>query len=244
MTGACLAFVALFVHAAAPDGKAWRQSFEDQTPGAIPAGWRYAWGERADDLLMISNLRSLSAHNSVLVDRSSGTNTDMWGAAVRLPEIRDQWAVVTIPFLVEGKGHDAWFNFDIRALKDSRVVRVNIRTLDIELASTAAAGRQVDQVSLGRLEPGTWHRLRLWLPTRDARQDSLVCALERREGNAWTAVNRVRLRAQPPAESYGELFVNLLIDKRGFDVYMDDLEFEQSAAAPDSPATGTNQARR
>lgn len=216
-------------------GLPWRQTFDEQLPGQLPAGWRRWWGEQGDDLFLVSNVRSLSPPNSVLVDRSTGANQRMWGAGVSLPIVPGQWAELTMPFFVEGAASQVEFGLEARAAKgDLRVFAMSVWRREFRVHSyTGRDQEKADSGSLGQLETGIWYRLWLWLPTAEGRQQQLLCILQQRRKQDWEPLGRLVLKAIPPKEPYGALLVNLMPDKRNFNIYLDDLCFQQAAAWPE-----------
>jgi hypothetical protein len=108
MLALCLALLV-----GADDKVTWTQDFEDRVAGSEPGGWGGKWGTQDDDLLIVSNVRSVSGEKALLLDRTGG-NTAMWGVSKSFPDVKEGWIRLSFAFLVEGAGHDARFGFEIR----------------------------------------------------------------------------------------------------------------------------------
>lgn len=202
----------------------WQQDFEQQIPGERPAKWAYGWGNPGDDLLVISNMRSVSGRQSLLLDRM-GENEAHSGCFTRLPEVTSGWAVLSWCFLVEGRGHDACFGVEVResSLK-TRVVAVGVSDRRVRLTDANYG----NAVLLGTYQEAAWYRIRLWLPTAAGHQKQAWGQLEARneEGTWELCAPRQAVPWTGAGPQYGAPMVDTTQGKRGYRLYLDDFRIE------------------
>jgi hypothetical protein len=208
----------------------WRQTFDHQLPGQTPHDWRLSWGDVGDDLLEVSNLRSLSGGNSLLLDRMSGEQATMAGWSTAFPQVAERWLAFSAAFLIQGHADAVRCGLELRgANPGERVLAVGIDGRAARLAtpdgqSTAPLGEYVED---------GWYRLRLWLPTLGGAQDHALGRLERRGAdNVWQPVGALgRVPAKAPAGGYGTFMPVTWPGKRGYLLFLDEL----TAEAGDTP---------
>lgn len=210
----------------APTSPLVRQTFDEQIPGDVPDGWRKLWGEQGDDQLIVSNFYAVSGKKSLLLDRQSSTNTAQWGFGKPFPDIKDGWCVVSFDFLIEGAGNDTAIGVELRPAggPTARSLAVGIGGLKVNVAGPTFN----NSTTVGAYEPGKWHRLTLWAPTREGKQTTGYATLEARDATGgWKAVGPTVSVPSTFEKEYGFLQMNVAPNKRGFKLYVDDVTVEQ-----------------
>ena len=215
----------------APAAPALLQNFDDQVAGDVPTSWIKLWGEQGDDQFTISNLKSVSGKNCLLLDKQSSTNTKMWGFGRPLPAMEEGWYMTSLDFAVEGAGNDisVWIELRARGGTNERVCVLGIAGQTVTMSSPD----WTHSVVLGPLAPGTWNRVTLWTPTTHGGQASAFGLLENRVSDAWKAVgSKQSVPSAAPKGGYGFLEFNTTPDKRGYKLYVDDVQVSQAANVP------------
>ena len=202
------------------------QNFDEQIPGDVPTSWARLWGNQGDDQFVVSNMKSVSGKHSLLLDRQTGTNTEMWGFGRPLPAMDDGWYVMRFDFCVDGAGSDVRLGFELRAQGGApeRACALSLDGLALNLQSSDSK----HAVQVGQIVAGTWYRVTLWTPTSKGNQSTAYATLERFHGATWKPEGTVQsVPAVAPKGGYGYLEVNTAPEKRGFDTYVDDVLVEQ-----------------
>ena len=230
---ALLLFAVPLMACAAVGQDARRQDFDSQLPGEWPHGWRHAWGQKGDDLVLVTNLRSVSGRQSFLLDRASGTNTAQWGVQTGLPAFADGWVSLAFAFCIEGKGVNAHVGIELRngpkrALSLSfRFNTLTVRTNLPKPPAGLAGGR------LGRYQPGHWYRVRLWLPTRAQPGPRAWASLEGPTAKGYVPMGQpVPVACKVAQQPSPLLMLNLAPNRRGFRFFLDDLTCRRVPAPP------------
>lgn len=108
----------------------WKADFRGPLPGMPPEEWKCLWGTMGDDLVIISNVNTLSGR-AMEIDRS-GSNPGMWAYGTKTADVPDGTAIFHIPFRLEDGGVNAAFGIEIgtrkgRYLAISEAARQNIQ---------------------------------------------------------------------------------------------------------------------
>lgn len=218
------------VPARAADASGWQEGFEQSVPGDQSKVFRKSWGEQGDDAFVISNEVAASGEKSLLFDRTSGTNTRMWGLAAVLPDIKTDWAVLSFSIYIQGAGNDANLSFEIRdrQSKSASLASITFKGRNFSLFS----GGFKSSVDLGVYKPQVWYRVSLWLPTQGGTQNKAYAVLEESDGKGgWIAGKMQSVNAEAPANAFGTLMIVVPPEKRNFRVFLDDFSF---AGKPES----------
>ena len=211
-----------------------QQDFDAQAPGEWPRGWRHAWGQKGDDLFHVTNLRSVSGRQCILLDRSSGTNTAQWGVQTGLPTFTDGWFSLAFAFCMDGKGNNAHLGIELRNGGANRALSLGFRFNTLAMRTHVpdppeglAGGR------LGRYKPGHWYRVRLWLPTRAQPGPTAWASLEHLTAKGYEPLGQPRPVACTLAQGASPLLMlNLAPNRRGFRFFLDDLTCRRVPAPP------------
>ena len=213
------------------------QDFEAGVPGTSRSGWQHTWGQKDDDLLIISNVQAASGEQALLLNRAH--NTAQWGAQKSLPAIDKGWLFLSVAFRVEGKGDRAHFGVELRngnnrALALSfRFGRVSVATKLPAIPTERAGG------GLGLFAEDRWYRVCLWLPSRALPKADGRARLERRTGDGWAAVGQdVRVACDLARKASPLAMLCLSPGRTGFRLYLDDLLCEKKSS-PTSRTTKT-----
>lgn len=214
----------------AADTPVWQENFEKSVPGDAVKGWNKSWGEQGDDAFVVSNEVAASGEKSLLFDRTTGTNTKMWGFSTRLPDIQKDWAVFSTCLYIQGAGNDANLSFEIRDIKSRAESLASFSFLNKKF--TFFSGDRKSRVDLGEYKPQTWYRVTLWMPTKEGDQKQAYAKLEESDGKGgWQAGTLQSVPGVAPENGYGILMLVVPKDKRNFRVFMDDF---QLASQPES----------
>lgn len=138
------------------------QDYEDQLPGEWPQGWKRLWGDSTEDILTLSNMKSVTGNQSLIFDRLS---QKMFGLSCELPRLAPGTAAeLSWFFLIEGAGYNASFSFEIRQgnQRDHPLGHVSFGSRNISLFP-AKRGRKSKE-SMGKYAEGVWHRVVLSFP--------------------------------------------------------------------------------
>ena len=207
------------------------QNFDEQIPGDVPTSWARLWGSQGDDHFIVSNMKSVSGKHSLLLDRQTGTNTEAWGFGRPLPAIADGWYVTQFDFCVDGAGSDVRLGFELRAQGGTpeRACALSLNGLTLYLQSFDCK----HTARVGQIVAGAWYRVTLWAPTPKGNQDTAYATLESFHGTTWKPEGTVQsVPAAAPKGGYGYLEVSTDPDKKGFEVYVDDVTVEQRVGNP------------
>ena len=206
------------------------QHFEDRVPGERPSGWRHAWGDKADDLLIVSNLQSAAGRQALLLDRAE--NTAQWGAQTGLPTIDHGWLALSFAFRVEGKGDRAHFGIELRN-GTTRALAMSFRFSHLTVVTKLPkAPKEWKGGSLGSYRESKWYRVRLWLPSRSLPQAIARAQLESATATNWEAVDPAVPVACELAQRPSPLLMLCLSPGRtGFRLYLDELVCSREAPA-------------
>jgi hypothetical protein len=218
--------VAVMAPAVADTAPALSQKFDDQIPGDAPAGWVKLWGDQGDDQIMVSNVQTVSGNCSLMLDRQNGTNVKMWGFGRPLPALQDGWYVTRFDFLVQGSGSDIAVGFEMRAQGggNERMCEVALNGMNVNLSNPD----WTHTMALGQIVAGSWYRLTLWTPTSNGKQTMAYATMENRPAAVWKVMGPAQsVPSAAPKGGYGFLEINTIPDKRGFELFIDDLEVEQ-----------------
>lgn len=209
----------------AAEGLVWKEDFEQSVPGDQPKGFAKSWGEQGDDAFVISNEVAASGDKSLLFDRTTGTNTRMWGYAAKLPDVQKDWAVLSACLYIQGAGNDATMGFEVRDVKSSASALASFSFRGRKFILSAPGFKK--HVDLGEYKPQTWYRVTLWLPTQQGDQKQVHALLEESDGKGgWTQPNKMQsVDAAAPANGFGTLMIVVPPEKRNFRVFMDDFQF-------------------
>jgi len=220
----------LLLAAAAGAEELLHQGFEDRVPGETPSGWRHAWGNKADDLLIVSNVQSAAGRQALLLDR--GENTAQWGAQTALPAIDRGWLALSFAFRVEGKGDRAHFGIELRnGTKRALALSFRFSRLTV-VTKLPKAPAKWKGGSLGAYRENQWYRVRLWLPGRSLPTAIARAQLERATRAGWEAAGPAVPVACDLARRPNPLLMLCLAPGRtGFRLYLDELTCASSAPA-------------
>ncbi|MFA6271061.1 MAG: hypothetical protein WC657_07710 [Candidatus Paceibacterota bacterium] len=221
----------------------WGQDFENQLPGEVVDGWRKTWGDMGEDSFSISNIQVLSGKRSALLDRKNVIKSGGYGVAIILPPIKDDWIVLSVPFLVEGAGNDASFSIELRAPHDPvetpdaanphrKLLIFSIIDRKIFSQAGEAKNHPVFGSLLGSYDENHWYRLIAILPLHPNTERQARVLLEKNgDAGSWQQV-------RPPQsipitiglEKGFQVMINFASNKRGFLLYLDDLRLEKWAS--------------
>ncbi len=224
--------VALISHPAIGED-ALQQSFDDQAPGEWPRAWRHAWGPMGDDLVVVTNLESVSGRQSFLLDRASGTNKAQWGVQTALPSFEAGWAFLAFAFRIEGKGANAHIGIELRnGSKRALALGFRFNTLSVRTYQPKPPA-ELRGGKLGRYKSGQWYRVRLWLPTRFQTGPKAWAGLETLTAKGSVPMGKPIPVACTVAQGPSPLFMlNLTPNRRGFRFFLDDLLCHRVATLP------------
>ncbi len=211
----------------------YQQNFDDQIPGDIPKNWRYAWGTQGDDMFLISNERSVTGHNSLVLDRLTGENESNWGFGIKMPAVQNGWTVVSFCLLIQGAGTDAVFTTEIRDAQSSAEETVNIGFNKKKALLSVKGARK--PVTIGQLPTDAWVRLTIWLPTPGGKQTQVWAQMEKQIEGKWQLAGKpVTLSGKVSDQPYETLRFSTWPNKRDYRAFVDDFTVSASATAPQS----------
>ncbi len=221
----------------AGDAPVWRQDFESALPGQLPRGWSRHWGQAGDDLMLVTNLHAAQGKQCLLIDRSTGTNPEMWGGATEFPDPPGAWRELSFCFMIEGRGDDARFGIDLRGRRTNteRILSWGFGANRVSLsACKPPAGADKVKSPSAEYRPGVWYRVRVWLSAAKPAKGEAWAMLEEREGaDGWrTVYPPVCLPITPPRQEWGILMVNVGPQHRGLNVYLDAVLVRPAAGPP------------
>jgi len=213
--------ILLLYTASAAQDPVWMEDFSGQIPGMSPRNWKCFWGTLEDDLVIISNLHTLSG-KAMVIDRS-GNNPKMWAYGTKIAGIPDGTAVLRIPFRLEDGGVNSSFGIEIGTLK-GRYVSIGFQKRRIRIFNR----RWKLIADLGPYQIKKWYRIVLYLPTLGNRQAEAFGRLESYDDGCFKQTgNQITFRLAAPSAPYGTLIFVAnppMKDSHKFKVYFDRLE--------------------
>ena len=219
------------------------QTFEEQTPGTIPAGWNVGWGDIGDDLCRVTNIRAVEGRQSMWLDRRHGTNHEPFKLTRTVPDIPDGWAEFSFCMFVDGKAADVSFTVEIGGTHPDQSAKVVVGLRgwgpDIYLYPNALSTWTENweaKTVMASYEPHQWYRVTLYLPTRGGGQKEGHGLVERAEKNGWKRVGSVRtIPCTPPKKQFEHLSVIVDQNKRDFELFFDEFSLVGRPDLPDLP---------
>lgn len=201
--------------------------FEQQVPGQSPTGWSHAWGNQNDDQVLVSNLRSASGKNAMLIDRLTSTNTSQWGMATYLPKITNGWLYLSFAFCIEGAGTQAHLGMEFRN-GGKRATGGGFRFNHVSFYTYAKdVPEELQKADLGDYKPNKWYQLAFCLPGPGEERttyvqlseylpDGSTCLLQKPQAFVCDVLHK----------SAPSIFFNIAQGKRGVRFFFDDFSYE------------------
>lgn len=199
----------------------WKADFRGPLPGMPPEEWKCLWGTMGDDLVIISNVNTLSGR-AMEIDRS-GSNPGMWAYGTKTADVPEGTAIFHIPFRLEDGGVNAAFGIEIGTRK-GRYLAIGFQKRHVRIFNS----KWKLIADLGTFQMKKWYRIVLRLPTRGSGREKGCGRLEVFENGSFQQKERaVTFHLPVPSAPYGTfLFVvnPPRKDGRRFKVCFDRLE--------------------
>lgn len=199
--------------AAADDTPLLTQDFEDQVAGQSPRGWSKAWGNQAQDVLMISSEAAASGRNSMLLERSSDSGGAMWGLSHDVPPVASGKIRIEFKFRAVGAGDAAQWRLELRGHLENTERLLSISAQNLQLF---AGGKK-----LGEYQSGRWYRLTLTMPIRP--EDVKTAVVELSEASSGRLLGTIEPSYRFPRNRIGS--IQIILGNQGeYQLFIDDLK--------------------
>lgn len=203
-------------------------NFDDQVAGQPPKGWSRAWGTQDDDQLIVTSTRWVSPGNSMMLDRLTGANTNMWGMSTSFDGGKSGSTRVEFNIMIEGPANLARCSLEFRGnyTNTERLFSLGFKDL------TGSIGPRKGGIKF-KYETGKWYHAVLEVPNSPADGNKLDFEWYP-VGHADKAV-KGSIPYKFPKKGFGTMMLNTAPGKRGFQVFIDDIKVT-TTSEPDRKA--------
>lgn len=203
-------------------------NFDDQIAGQSPKAWKCAWGTQDDDQLTVTSTRWVSNGNCMMLDRLTGANTKMWGMSTSFESGSSGFTFINFNILIEGPANMAVFSIGLRGnhVKNDHLFLIRFKNLN------GLLGPRKGGIKF-RYETGRWYHVLLEIP--NSPKDGKNINFQWYPVGEKDKVVKGSVAHKFPKQSLGIMMLNTAPDKRGYQVFIDDLKIATTSELNKTP---------